>query len=57
MRVGEPPEALTLELWILTHPDLRHTARVKALMAYLFPALKKDEDLFAGRRVHGKSKR
>jgi DNA-binding transcriptional LysR family regulator len=52
VRVDEPLEALTLELWILTHPDLRHTARVKALMAYLYPALKQDEDLFAGRRVH-----
>ena len=52
VRVDEPLEALTLELWILTHPDLRHTARVKALMAYLYPALKQDEDLFAGRRGH-----
>jgi len=51
LRIGEPLEALTLELWILTHPDLRHTARVKALMAFLYPALKKDEDLFAGQRV------
>jgi len=52
VRVGQPLEALTMELWILTHPDLRHTARVKALMAYLYPALKKDADLFAGRRAN-----
>jgi DNA-binding transcriptional LysR family regulator len=50
VRVGEPLEALKIELWLLTHPDLRHTARVKALMAWLYPALKKDADLFAGRR-------
>lgn len=50
VRLGEPLETLTLELWILTHPDLRHTARVKALMAYLYSVLKSDEDLFAGRR-------
>jgi DNA-binding transcriptional LysR family regulator len=51
VRVGEPAEALTMELWILTHPDLRHTARVKALLAYMYEALKKDADLFEGRRV------
>lgn len=54
LRVGEPMEALTLELWILTHPDLRHTARVRALMDYLYDALEKDEDLFAGKRISGK---
>jgi hypothetical protein len=42
---------LTIELWILTHPDLRHTARAKALIAYLYEALKKDVDLFEGKRV------
>lgn len=51
VRVTDPLEPLSIELWILTHPDLRHTARVKALMAYLYEALTKDEDLFEGRRV------
>ncbi|KPK12032.1 MAG: hypothetical protein AMJ68_03590 [Acidithiobacillales bacterium SG8_45] len=55
VRVDAPLEALTIELWILTHPDLRHTARVKALIAYLYGALKKDSDLFEGKRV-GKTK-
>lgn len=50
VRVGEPLEALTMELWILTHPDLRHTARVKALMDYLYKALTKEADLFEGKR-------
>jgi DNA-binding transcriptional LysR family regulator len=50
IRVGEPLEALTIELWILTHADLRHTARVKALIAYLYEAFKHDQDLFAGER-------
>jgi len=49
VRVGEPAEALTLELWILTHPDLRHTARVKALIAFLYDALKKESALFEGK--------
>jgi len=54
VRVTEPLEPLTLELWLLTHPDLRHTARVKALMAYLYEKLKKEEDLFEGKRPQGK---
>jgi len=51
VRVGELLESHTLELWILTHPDLRHTARVKALMGYLYEALKDEADLFEGKRV------
>ncbi len=50
VRVGEPIEPLTLELWVLTHPDLRHTARVKALIAYLYEELKRERELFEGKR-------
>lgn len=50
VRVTEAFEPLTLELWLLTHADLRHTARVKALMAYLYELLNKDTDLFDGSR-------
>jgi DNA-binding transcriptional LysR family regulator len=56
VRVGDPIEALTIELWILTHPDLRYTARVKALIAYLYDALKKEADLFEGNRTSRKIK-
>ncbi|MGD8568178.1 MAG: LysR family transcriptional regulator [Gammaproteobacteria bacterium] len=56
VRVTDVLEPLTLELWILTHPDLRHTARVKALMGYLFDELKKEADLFEGKRLRGKTK-
>ena len=50
VRVSEPVNALTLELWILTHVDLRNTARVKALMAYVYEALRDQSDLFEGTR-------
>ena len=56
VRVTNVLESLTLELWILTHPDLRHTARVKALMAVLYDALTQNEDLYSGKRVRNKSK-
>lgn len=32
LRLSEPIEALTTQLWLLTHPDLRHVARVHAFM-------------------------
>ena len=56
VRVTHPVEALTLQLWILTHADLRHTARVKALMAFLYEALSKDLDLYEGKRPRSKTK-
>jgi len=39
---------LLLELWVLTHPDLRYTARVKALMAHLHTALVEQSGLLEG---------
>lgn len=47
----EPP---TLEQWLLTHPDLRHTERVKALMARLDEQLKGQSDLYEGKQPQGK---
>lgn len=55
VRVSHTLESLAMELWILTHPDLRHTARVKALMAFLHDALKKNSDLFEGQRVNAET--
>lgn len=46
IRVGDPLEALTMDLWILTHPDLRNTARVKALLRYLGDALAEQQAKF-----------
>ena len=45
-RVGDPLESLTRDLWVLTHSDLRDTARVRALMEYLYDYLKGQRALF-----------
>jgi len=50
VRIGDLLEFRTLELWVLTHPDLRHTARVKALIAFLYEELHKHKDLFEGNK-------
>lgn len=39
IRVAEPSESFGLDLWLLTHEDLRHTARIRAVMDFLTPAL------------------
>ncbi len=41
-RLIEPPKALTSELWLLTHVDLRRTARVRAIMDFLKESLEKE---------------
>lgn len=51
VRATEALEPLTLELWLLTHPDLRHTARVKALMAFLHDKLMSERALWEGGRA------
>jgi DNA-binding transcriptional LysR family regulator len=51
VRIVEPTEEMALELWLLTHPDLRHTTRVKALMNFLYEALLQKKELIEGNRA------
>lgn len=36
------------DFWVLTHPDLRHTPRIRAVMDFLIEAMKSKEDLVLG---------
>jgi DNA-binding transcriptional LysR family regulator len=49
-RVRGPIDELTSELWVLTHADLRGTARIRALTEHLAAALGGERALFEGRR-------
>lgn len=51
VRMTDPLQELTMELWVLAHPDLRNTARVRALMQYLVSELEKQSDKFEGTGV------
>ncbi|MDA7946520.1 MAG: LysR family transcriptional regulator [Hyphomicrobiaceae bacterium] len=42
------------EVWLLTHPDLRHTARVAAFMTFVGDRLISERDLMEGRRPSSK---
>lgn len=48
VRFLDPLENLTMDLWVLTHPDLRRTARVTRLMTFLCDILKQAADRFEG---------
>jgi DNA-binding transcriptional LysR family regulator len=50
--VTGPVEKLTMELWVLTHPDLRRTARVTSLMRFLVEKLSAQKAIFE-RQVSG----
>lgn len=47
-RLGEPLAACDSALWLLSHPSLRETARVKAVREWLLRALKAHKALLAG---------
>lgn len=49
-RMGEPVPMCDSELWLLSHPELRETVRVKALRQWLLKALSTQTDLLAGKR-------
>lgn len=40
-RLSEPIPALATELWLLTHPDLRRVARIRAFMEFVAAALER----------------
>jgi len=48
-RVTPPLDDLNTELWLLTHPDLQRTARIRALLDFLFDSLRRRTKLFEGK--------
>lgn len=46
----EPINALQDELWIVAHEQLRRTARIKAFLEFIAPALRSNAALIEGRR-------
>lgn len=50
-RVGAPMPEFDAGLWLLTHPDLRRVARIRAFMDFMAPALAGYAPLFAGKKA------
>lgn len=51
VRVSDPIEELASDLWFLTHPELRSTARLRALSDHLAQEFASLRPLFAGETV------
>ena len=50
VRVAVPMATLDTQLWILTHPDLRRVARIRAFTEFLYESLQKDAHVLPPRR-------
>jgi DNA-binding transcriptional LysR family regulator len=48
-RVRPPLDALASELWLLTHRDLQHVARLQAFLDFAHRSLRRMQDRFDGR--------
>jgi DNA-binding transcriptional LysR family regulator len=48
--VSQPITEGAMDLWVLSHPDLRRAARVRAFSAFIADTVLRDRDLFEGRR-------
>ncbi len=48
-RIRGPIAEIATELWVLTHEDLKGTARIRALTDHLVAALGAERDLIEGR--------
>lgn len=53
VRVAPFPNDFRLDLWVLTHEDLRHTARIRAFIDFIVSALTSQADLIEGRCPQG----
>jgi len=49
VRLRPPQQELVTDLWLLTHPDLRRTARVRVFLDFLYEALRAARPLLAGK--------
>ncbi|MCF1503758.1 LysR family transcriptional regulator [Afifella sp. H1R] len=49
-RLASAEPAFATDLWLLTHPDLRHAARIRALLDFLAAEIARDRDFIEGRK-------
>ena len=57
VRLRPDPLPARLSLWVLTHADLRCTARIRAFTDFVVDALSRERDLLEGRRPFGRGLR
>lgn len=52
-RLGAPADDLTIGLWVLTHRDLSHAARIRAFVDHMVKALAEDRATLSGKPASG----
>jgi DNA-binding transcriptional LysR family regulator len=50
-RLSPPIEAMASSLWLLTHPDLKRVARIRAFLDFIAETLTAQRRVFEGRPV------
>ena len=53
VRLAAPAAEMDTQVWVLTHPDLKNVARVRAISEFLYERLSRDAKLVHERRVRG----
>ena len=48
VRLSDDPPLPQQEIWVLTHPDLRDTPRIKVVTDFIYKALKAKQPLVLG---------
>ena len=48
VRLAEPDPELAADLWLLTHPDLRHAPRVRIFMDFMAAEIARQRGLIEG---------
>ena len=51
VRVTDPTPEMENELWLLPHPNLRNTARIRVFTDFMAASLSSDRDILEGRRA------
>ncbi len=51
VRLAPPDPAFAADLWLLTHPDLRHAARVRVFLDFLAAEIAAERDRIGGGRA------
>jgi DNA-binding transcriptional LysR family regulator len=52
VRLSSPEPSFAADLWLLTHPDLRHSARVRVFLDFLAAEVGKQRKLIEGEESH-----
>ncbi|MEO0545678.1 MAG: LysR family transcriptional regulator [Pseudomonadota bacterium] len=52
-RIGPPVEDTAIDIWVLTHPEIRSAAKVRAFMDFITAAMRAQQARLDGSALHG----